>query len=205
MVKMFYSIMILLFLIGHKGMCSISEPHLFICYSENKEYKLVVSPSYCNENTCLTLDEIDSLGNKIDKEFLSQMLFIYKKTNGKYLKMISYLVPKEQKYLEVPHARYFISNDGKTVVMEDRLNIVWNIFKLESGGYFQLQELRGENLFDLKQKEYERCLEEIHGYTEKFFGCKVWTKVKNSLKIRIRYFSIVQSKYIYKKIEIQFE
>jgi hypothetical protein len=203
MVKQIFILITFLLSFANECMSTMTEPHLYTSYSSNKEYKLVVSPFFCNEVNCLTHEEIDSLEGDINKEFLSQKLFIYKKMSSEYVKIISCEVLCEQIYLDIPGSHYFISNDGQTVVLEDKLNIRWCIFKM-TGPTFQLSEFRGEDTFGLSQKEYGKCCADIYGYTEKFNGCMVRTNVKNSLRIRIRYFSITHNKYVNKKTEIHF-
>ncbi|MFA5327166.1 MAG: hypothetical protein WC384_05195 [Prolixibacteraceae bacterium] len=199
-------IIIALALLAAKNCMSIvTEPQINTCYSANKEYKLVISPFFCNEHTCLTHEEIDSLGNNISKEFLSQTLNVFKKMNGEYVKITSYEISNDILYLDVPGFHYFISNDAKFVIIEDRYNISWRVLRLDAGS-FQLKTYRGEQMFDLSHNEYARCLNEIYGYSEKIKGlCMIWTNVRNSLKIRIRYFNTIENRYIYKNLKIDMQ
>ena len=197
-------IIVLSFFISNQCLSSISESHLFICYSANGEYKLVVSPTFCNEVNCLTLDEIDSLKECILPEFLSQTIYVYKKDKAHYVKVASYEIPKDNIYLDIPSAQYFISNDGNTVILEDKQNIRWHLLKLDSP-LAKIKEFRVENLFDFSLEQYEKCLGAGYNISKSIKKtCRIQTKVKDSLKIKARYFSIKKGKFICKKTEISF-
>ena len=166
---------------------------------------LKVSPRFCNEDRCLSYEERKFIEDSLDIEFQQQLLYVYRFENGKYCKKWVYEVPIDQFYFGGFINSYFISNDGQTVIMEDQANISWSVFKLVEQT-FSVNTFRGEELFGLKQKEYERCLEEVHGYATKMKGlCKIWTRVKDSLKIKIRFYDMNKQKYVYKKTEVKFD
>jgi|GEM_PF-6282489 len=194
------------FLSVHNCFSTISEPHIYTSYSANKEYKLLVSPFYCNEDSCLTLDEIDSLENNINEEWKTQSLYIYKHINGRYIKIAVFDVPTGQLTVDVPYpSYYYISNDGNTVVKEERRELKWYVLKLNETS-FDLSSYSWADLFNLKFEEFTRYVKEVSPYVIPLkTKSRVWTKVKNSLKIKLRYFDMNKQQYIYKNTEIKFD
>ncbi|BDX38228.1 hypothetical protein CYCD_15830 [Tenuifilaceae bacterium CYCD] len=180
------------------------ESESMTAYSLNKKYKIIVCPSFCNENGCLAEDEIELLSDSLRKSYDIQSLVLYEKQGTQYVKISKHVVSIDSIYFNFTNFNYFLSNSGRIVVLEDERRLQWCVIRLD-GYNCQISNYYGIELFGLSPEEYSRCTYEIA--FQEIIHRKEKTLLKSRLMdtklvLSLRYYDIIRKKYVTRKIKV---
>lgn len=186
MVKLVF-ILIVMMLSSH-----IPIPTLQESFSENKKYRILISPKFCNDQRCLDYDEMEEL-KVIPEEFNSQKILLYKRKWGRYRLQKVFDIDDDQLYF-FPQYQYLISNQGTILVVAEHISLKWKIFSLQDGKIYLEKSFRGDEIFHLKRPEFENCLRDFASMSTD--GCSIETKlVDNKLIIKFRWFDFEMNEF----------
>lgn len=186
---------IFLICIVKSGYSSIYEPSIDTVYSENKIYKVIISPLFCNKDSCLPNSyKLSYLNTTIDSDFRKQQIFSYKQVNDKYQKINIYEVPVNKFFFSGGYNTK-LSNDGTKVMFFNPNELYGAIINMKET--VNIVEFNVFSDFNLSPSESVRLNEELRFKEGK---SKILVKLTNDrCTIRLCYYNEKGKRYLNKK------